>query len=261
MKRRFFSWFLWGSIALLTACKSVRVLPNKAPVKRVDLKVLTTEIAKAEENINTFRARIKAVYNDQKRKQQVNVNFRLDNGKTFWMSANMLIPIAKLLVTPEEVQFYEKFQKTYYKGNIDFLNQQLGSNFTFQDLQNIFLGNPVTDLRKVKVERISHPRYYVLTPKEKGQRFRPTYFFDPVNFRLVEQRFLVAGTAQSLSIKYTNNQQLEGKIVPKNIEISTFDGNNFLQLSLEYLRVDFPKNLTTPFSIPSGYKKIELNVP
>lgn len=261
MKRRLFSWFLWGSIALLTACKSVRVLPNKAPVKRVDLKVLTTEIAKAEENINTFRARIKAVYNDQKRKQQVNVNFRLDNGKTFWMSANMLIPIAKLLVTPEEVQFYEKFQKTYYKGNIDFLNQQLGSNFTFQDLQNIFLGNPVTDLRKVKVERISHPRYYVLTPKEKGQRFRPTYFFDPVNFRLVEQRFLVAGTAQSLSIKYTNNQQLEGKIVPKNIEISTFDGNNFLQLSLEYLRVDFPKNLTTPFSIPSGYKKIELNVP
>ena len=261
MKRRLFSWFLWGSIALLTACKSVRVLPNKAPVKRVDLKVLTTEIAKAEENINTFRARIKAVYNDQKRKQQVNVNFRLDNGKTFWMSANMLIPIAKLLITPEEVQFYEKFQKTYYKGNIDFLNQQLGSNFTFQDLQNIFLGNPVTDLRKVKVERISHPRYYVLTPKEKGQRFRPTYFFDPVNFRLVEQRFLVAGTAQSLSIKYTNNQQLEGKIVPKNIEISTFDGNNFLQLSLEYLRVDFPKNLTTPFSIPSGYKKIELNVP
>ena len=261
MKRRFFSWFLWGSIALLTACKSVRVLPNKAPVKRVDLKVLTTEIAKAEENINTFRARIKAVYNDQKRKQQVNVNFRLDNGKTFWMSANMLIPIAKLLVTPEEVQFYEKFQKTYYKGNIDFINQQLGSDFSFQDLQNIFLGNPVTDLRKVKVERISHPRYYVLTPKEKGQRFRPTYFFDPVNFRLVEQRFLVAGTAQSLSIKYTNNQQLEGKIVPKNIEISTFDGNNFLQLSLEYLRVDFPKNLTTPFSIPSGYKKIELNVP
>ena len=176
MKRRLFSWFLWGSIALLTACKSVRVLPNKAPVKRVDLKVLTTEIAKAEENINTFRARIKAVYNDQKRKQQVNVNFRLDNGKTFWMSANMLIPIAKLLVTPEEVQFYEKFQKTYYKGNIDFLNQQLGSNFTFQDLQNIFLGNPVTDLRKVKVERISHPRYYVLTPKEKGSDFDQPIF-------------------------------------------------------------------------------------
>ena len=261
MKRRIFSYLLVLSLGVLTSCKSVRVLPNKAPVKRVDLKVLTAEIAKAEENISTFRARIKAVYNDQKRKQQVNVNFRLENGKTFWMSANMLIPIAKLLITPEEVQFYEKFQKTYYKGNIDFINQQLGSNFSFNDLQNIFLGNPITDLRKVKVERISHPKYYVLSPKVKGQRFRPTYFFDPVTFRLVEQRFLVAGTAQSLSIKYTQSQQLGGKTVPKAIEISTFDGSNFLQLSLEYLRVDFPKNLTTPFSIPAGYKKIELNVP
>ena len=32
------------------------------------------------------------------------------------MSANMLIPIAKLLVTPEEVQFYEKFQKNLLQG-------------------------------------------------------------------------------------------------------------------------------------------------
>ena len=261
MKRRIFYSLLVLSLGVLTSCKSVRVLPNKAPVKRVDLKVLTAEIAKAEENISTFRARIKAVYNDQKRKQQVNVNFRLEDGKTLWMSANMLIPIAKLLVTPEEVQFYEKFQKTYYKGSIDFINQQLGSSFTFNDLQNIFLGNPVTDLRKVKVERISHPKYYVLSPKAKGQLFRPTYFFDPVSFRLVEQRFLVSGTGQSLSIKYTQSQQMAGKTVPKAIEISTFDGSNFLQLSLEYLRVDFPKNLTTPFSIPAGYKKIDLNVP
>ena len=122
MKRRIFSYLLVLSLGVLTSCKSVRVLPNKAPVKRVDLKVLTAEIAKAEENISTFRARIKAVYNDQKRKQQVNVNFRLEDEKTFWMSANMLIPIAKLLITPEEVQFHEKFQKTYYKGNIDFIN-------------------------------------------------------------------------------------------------------------------------------------------
>ena len=116
MKRRIFSYLLVLSLGVLTSCKSVRVLPNKAPVKRVDLKVLTAEIAKAEENISTFRARIKAVYNDQKRKQQVNVNFRLEDGKTFWMSANMLIPIAKLLITPEEVQFYEKFQKNLLQG-------------------------------------------------------------------------------------------------------------------------------------------------
>jgi hypothetical protein len=69
---------------------------------------------------------------------------------------------------------------------------------------------------------------------------------------------LVAATGQSLSIKYTQNQQVDGKTVPKKIDISTFDGTNFLQISLDFLRVDFPKNLTTPFVIPDNYKKIEL---
>ncbi len=253
---QYFCFFLL--LASLTACKSVKVLPSKAPVKRVDLKVLAAEIVKAEENISTFRARIKVAYNDQKRKQSVNVNFRLEENKTFWMSANMLIPIAKVLITPEKVAFYEKFQKTYYTGDIAFINQQLGTDFSFKDLQNIFLGYPISDIKNEKFERISHPQYYVLSPKTKGLRFRPTYFYDPVNFRLKEQRFLVAGTGQSLSIKYPQYQQVDGKVVPKKIDISTFDGENFLQLSLDYLRVDFPKKLTTPFAIPAGYKKIEL---
>ena len=125
-------------------------------------------------------------------------------------------------------------------------------------MHNIFLGYPISDFRNEKLERISHPQYYVLSPKTKGLRFRPTYFYDPVNFRLKEQRFLVAASGQSLSIKYTQYQQVEGKLVPKKIEVSTFDGTNFLQISLDYLRVDFPKKLTAPFSIPVGYKKIEL---
>ena len=34
----------------------------------------------------------------------------------------MIIPIAKLLVTPNKVSFYEKFQKTYFEGNYDLIN-------------------------------------------------------------------------------------------------------------------------------------------
>ena len=76
MKKSHQYFYLILFLSFTTACKSVRVLPNKAPVKRVELKALTAEILKAEENISTFRARIKAGYNDQKRKQSVNVNFR-----------------------------------------------------------------------------------------------------------------------------------------------------------------------------------------
>ena len=62
--------------------------------------------------------------------------------------------------------------------------------------------------------------------KQKHNQFRPTYFFDPNTFRLKEQRFIVPGSSQSLSIKYPKFQKMEGKTLPKEIEISVFDGSN-----------------------------------
>ena len=97
-----------------------------------------------------------------------------------------------------------------------------------------------------------------MVPKTENDQFRPTYFFDPNTFRLKEQRFIVPGSSQSLSIKYPKFQKMEGKTLPKEIEISVFDGSNLVQIRLDFIRTDFPKNLTVPFTIPNGYKKLSL---
>ncbi len=245
-------------VLLLTGCSSVRVLPNKAPVTTISTKELVKTLERKKSNIKTYRARIKATYFDQKSKQQVNVNLRLEKDKALWMSANMLIPIAKVFITPTTVEFYEKFQKTAYQGDLRLINEQLGTSFTFSDLQNLFLGHPVSDLKKTKFDRIKHPQFYVLSPKENNQVFRPTYFFDPSTFLLKEQRFLIGNGGQSLSIRYTKRQQLLGKQVPKEMVLSAFTGERYINLTLEFQRVDFPKKLSFPFKIPSGYQSIEL---
>ena len=51
---------------------------------------------------------------------------------------------------------------------------------------------------------------------------------------------------------------MEGVTLPKEIEISVFDGSNLVQIRLDFIRTDFPKNLTVPFTIPNGYKKLSL---
>ena len=107
-------------------------------------------------------------------------------------------------------------------------------------------------------DRIEHPQFYVLVPKTNGDHFRPTYFFDPMTFRLKEQRFIIPGSAQSLSVKYLKYQKSQGKTIPKEIEISFFNGSNLIKVRLDFIRVDFPKNLSTPFTIPSGYKKLNI---
>ena len=242
----------------IAACKSPAVLTSKNPIKDLPIKELTKAISKNRVDFKKFRSRVKTTYNDGKRSQQVIANIRMEKDKAIWISANMLVPIAKILITPEKVTFYEKFQKTFFDGDVTFINNQFNTNFDFEDIQNLLIGLPLEDLNRGKWEIISHPKYYILSPRSSKMEFRPTFFFDPSDLSLREQRFLVPGTIQSLTIKYINYQQLEGEFLPREIEISLFDGLDLKRITLEYTRVDFPDQLSLPFKIPEGYKQIDL---
>ena len=245
-------------IIFITACKSPAVFPSKNPIKHLPVKELTKAISKNRIDFKKFRSRVKTTYDDGKRSQQVIVNIRMEKDKAIWISANMLVPIAKILITPIKVSFFEKFQKTFFEGDITFINNQFNTNFDFEDIQNLLIGLPLADLNRGRWETISHPKYYILTPKSAKIQFRPTFFYDPNDFRLKEQRFLVSGTSQSITIKYKDYHRLEGEFLPREIQISLFDGITLKTITLEYTRVDFPDRISIPFEIPEDYKPIQL---
>lgn len=244
-------------LALLwTSCKSLAVLPNKAPVDKVDLKLLSKQMNKQHAKFNHLRGRLKATYDNGKNKQQVIVSLRMTQDEKIWMSANMLIPIAKLMITPKAVQFYEKFQKTFFEGDVDFINRQFNTQFGFQNLQDLLLGKPVIGLQKGRWKQIANPIDYVLSPRGRIKDFQPTYFVDPTTFLLKEQRFVLPQGQRILSFKYPEYQKVGGENLPKRVEISFLEGKELLQVQLEFSRLNFPKNITFPFSIPAGYQPI-----
>lgn len=245
-------------LLFIGGCKSLTVLPNKTPIKSIKDKRLIENFEKSGEKIKSLRARIKVTFSTQKIKQSLSINLRLKDEKFLWMSANILVPVAKLLMTNEKVFFYEKFQKKYYEGDYELLNSVLGTNFRLKDLQNVFLGNPIENLNKAKLKRIDNPEYYVFI-NNGSEDFRTTYFFDTENFRIREQRFLLLDRGNSiLSIKYPSYQKVNGKIVPQKIQISSFVKGEFITIILEFIRVDYPDSLTIPFKFPEGYSKIKL---
>ena len=178
-------------LALLwTGCKSVVVLPNKAPVDKVDLKLLSKQMNKQHAKFNHLRGRLKATYDNGKNKQQVIVSLRMTQDEKIWMSANMLIPIAKLMITPKAVKFYEKFQKTFFEGDVDFINRQFNTQFGFQNLQDLLLGKPVIALQKGRWKQIANPIDYVLSPRGRIKDFQPTYFVDPTTFPIHAEPYI-----------------------------------------------------------------------
>ena len=96
-----------------------------------------------------------------------------------------------------------------------------------------------------------------IVPKGKRSIFTPTLFFDPASFLLKEQRFLIPGTTNSLTIKYLRHIRIEGKSLPAQIDMILFDGINSRKLVLELSKTSFSEALTFPFEIPVGYSKIK----
>ena len=204
--------YLFLLFIVFQACKSIAILPTNSPIKNVNIEALASKIRSNYPKVNNVRSRIKATYNNGKRKQQIIVQFRMESKKKLWLSATMIIPIAKLLVTPNKVSFYEKFQKTYFEGNYDLINTPFNTNFVYSDLENIFLGKPFLSPDQGRWKQISNPKYYILIPQGKRSGIKPTLFFDPVSFLLKEQRFFVPGTNYNITIKYLRHIKLRGNL-------------------------------------------------
>jgi len=153
--------------------------------------------------------------------------------------------------------FYEKFQKNYFKGSLDIINSLTNMSLRYSDIENLFLGKPFLDPSLGRWKQVSNPKNYILLPQGKRIRLKPTLFFNPSTFILNEQRFLIPGTNQTLTIKYLNHFRIEGEILPQLIEITLFDGQILKRLELEFTRTDFPEKLNFPFQIPAEYNEIQ----
>lgn len=60
------------------------------------------------------------------------------------------ITMAKALITPKEVKYYEKINGTYFEGDYASLSEWLGTDLDFNKIQNMLLGQPIDDLTQQK---------------------------------------------------------------------------------------------------------------
>ena len=72
MKKYAMSWrtlIVLTTAVLFISCKTVAILPTKTPVKKVDVNALASKVKSNYPKVNKLRARIRAIYDDGKRKQ------------------------------------------------------------------------------------------------------------------------------------------------------------------------------------------------
>ena len=235
----------------LAGCSTKKKIVSDRPINDLEISEIIKNSKKSELKFQNLRNRVKVEFNDGRSTQTVSLSLRALNQEIIWISASMIVPIAKILLSNERIIFYEKFQKTYINQEIDIIMNALGIKNPVKSFQNLLLGKSIFDINRGSWERVENPNYYVL---KSSKGIQTSLFINPKTFLLDQQRIFIPMLSSLITIDYSNYKNIEDKIVPNNVLISYLRGNKIIKINLKYSQFDFPNNLTFPMEIPTDYK-------
>tara|TARA_R110002124_G_scaffold55615_1_gene157434 strand:+ start:2862 stop:3635 length:774 start_codon:yes stop_codon:yes gene_type:complete len=254
---KFFKVLLILMLAV-TSCKSSKTtVGSSVTIKSITARKVSKKHLQNEFDKNTVEAKLKVAYQDKNNNQKLSVKLRIEKDKVIWLNATYIgIIVARVKITPSSVSYYEKLNKTYFKGNFELLKNILGADINFIQLQNLFLGQAIFDLNAQKYKEVVDNNAHLLMPVEQKALFDILFWINPIHFKLDKQELHHSLKNQTLKVAYTRYSKIDGEIFPKNIEIRATGNDTFTNIDIEFRSVIFDKVFLTPFKVPSGYKQV-----
>lgn len=243
----------------LHGCGPGKQVATRSELKPMDVSKIIQTHEKASPSFETMASRILVTYQDEKKLQSMTVSLRMQRDEKIWIKASLLgITVAKVLITPDRVSYYEKISNTYFDGDFSLLSDWLGTDIDFDKAQAILLGQSIFSLDKKSYTSSVTQNTYRLLPKTQPDNFIHTLFLNPNNFKVVSGTLSQPQDKRNLRIKYGDYQQIEGEYYPSDITINSTDEISMTKIEVVYRKIDLNVNVSFPFTIPSGYDEIQL---
>ena len=243
-------------LIFFTSCKTKKNTSNNTNTMLLD-KVLTNYYDNSFKN-KTVKASLKIKYEGDKNIPQVNASLRIEKDKIIWMSISKFITVGKLKITPNKVQFYNNLDQTYFDGDFSILSNLLGTEVNFQQVQSILLGEAIYPLNNKDYQIKKEANSFVFTPNENDERFNIFFWLDSQNFKAKKQEIRQNNGEKLLSVQFTEFEKVQDVNFPKHLYILAKDDKKTSTINIDYKSVKLDISLRYPFSIPNGYKEIQL---
>jgi hypothetical protein len=213
------------------------------------------------------------------------VTLRMKRDSLIWMSVNALgglVKVAKILITQDSVflvNYMDKgkdesgneYEGSYFRGDFSYVNKMLQSDFDFDMVQSILLGNSVTfyeeneklhsytedgkcvlsTIRKRKLRQLVN-RNKDHTKADSAQ----TIWMDPPTHRIARILFNDFNTKRSFDASYSEFNATPNGLVLANKASFVIKAEKNLTLQMQYKKINLNKTLEFPLIIPEGYRRI-----
>jgi hypothetical protein len=211
---------------------------------------------KNAKDFKTLLIKASVDYKDKNTKQSLNAEIRIKKDEIIVVSVRFVgMTMAKAIITPTRVSYYEKLNKTYFDGNYAALSKWLGTELDFAKVQNLLLGNAVYDLNQGKYAASLVNGQHKLQSMDRSA-ISKLFFFEGDNFLLKNEVITKAGQEPTtLTVQYPSYKQHPKAMLPAIIKIEA-EQSDIVNIAVEYNTVTFDENLTFPYDVPEGYNQI-----
>ena len=259
--------FLKTALVLLLVCfiSSLTFVSckSKAAVVGVTKKENLLSVNKIIENYNNNKNEFKTLYiksnikyTDSKQSQNVTAEIKIKKDEQILISIRYLgFIVAKASITPVSVSYYEKISGDYFEGDFIVLSQFLGTDLDFNKIQNLLLGRAMDDLNIGKYTQ-SYADEMLRLDDAIESNTKKSFYLDANTFLIQKQEITQTNEGRMIQVSYSNNKEVNKINFPFNININTFQKTGKTQIDMEYNTISLNEELSFPYSVPNGYKRI-----
>lgn len=195
------------------------------------------------------------------------IRIRKDSAIFVSLSPIMGIEMARALITPDDVKIINRLEGTYFEGDMDYVNNMLGTDLDFYMLQALLVGNDFSHLSSenfsVKPETnrllLQNPQRYPATSRANNQFFQQNLLLDNQSYKITENTVYDPLTRRSIRTRYSAFYQVTGQMIPSRLSVIFTEPGAQAELNIRYNRtsIDNPQPIT--FSVPERYRPVNGN--
>lgn len=210
-------------------------------------------------SFSTLYIKSSASYKDDKKSQNVTAEIKVKKGEKILISIRFLgITMAKALITPDKVQYYEKINGSYFEGNYGALSQWLGTDLDFQKVQNMLIGESFDDLKIGKYDAILEDKLYKLSASSNAG-INKTFYLGSDTFLIKKQEISQTAKGRMLQVSYSERKEASESFLPLRIAIEAIQNSGKTNININYNSVSFNEDLSFPYSVPESYERVFIN--
>ena len=237
------------------SCKSTKsVIASGEASDKLSAKQVIKQHQKNDADFKTMQARVKIELIQGDNEQGHTFSFRMEKDKVIWLSAS--IGMARMMITPDKVKFYNKLDNEYFDGDYKLLSDFVGVDLDFMKVQNILLGQAIYNLKDEAYQVAVNGKSYALQPEDQKALLELFYLINPSHFKMDSLQMYQQLKRRMLQVDYSSYQEVKKQILPQNIRIIATEDADQVAITMEFKSVSINEEVRFPFKIPSGYKEI-----